>query len=64
MEQRTKRRRGTALFLALVMLVSLFPINVLAESDGIIVQEAIGNPAFDREKFISEGIRHLREIDR
>ena len=32
--------------------------------DGIIVQEAIGNPAFDREKFISEGIRYLREIDR
>lgn len=39
MEQRTKRRRGTALFLALVMLASLLPLNVLAESDDIIVQE-------------------------
>ncbi|MGN0774819.1 MAG: SpaA isopeptide-forming pilin-related protein [Candidatus Ventricola sp.] len=38
MERRTKRRRGTALFLALVMLVSLLPLNVLAESDDIIAQ--------------------------
>ena len=41
MERKTKRRRGPALFLALVMLVSLLPLNVLAESDDIIVQEEV-----------------------
>ncbi|MGN0978194.1 MAG: TetR/AcrR family transcriptional regulator [Faecousia sp.] len=35
---------------------------ILLVSDGIIVQEAIGNSAFDREAFISEGIRHLGDI--
>ena len=49
MERETKRRRGTALFLALVMLVSLLPINVLAESDGIIVQEEAESKAEEQE---------------
>lgn len=35
---------------------------ILLVCDGIIVQEAIGNSAFDREAFISEGIRHLQDI--
>ena len=43
MERKTKRRRGTALFLALVMLASLLPLNVFAESDDIIVQEEAEN---------------------
>lgn len=41
MERKTKRRRGMALFLALAMLASLLPLNVLAESDDIIVQEEV-----------------------
>ena len=30
--------------------------------DGIIVQESIGNAAFDREAFLTEGIRYLRKL--
>lgn len=35
---------------------------ILLVCDGIIVQEAIGNSAFNREAFITEGIRHLQDI--
>lgn len=35
---------------------------LLLVCDGIIVQEAIGNTAFDREAFLTEGIGYLREI--
>lgn len=35
---------------------------ILLVCDGIIVQEAIGNSGFDREAFITEGIRHLQDI--
>ena len=33
---------------------------ILLISDGIIVQEAIGNGEFDREAFIAQGIRYLQ----
>ena len=35
---------------------------ILLDCDGIIVQEAIGNSSFDREAFITEGLRHLQDI--
>lgn len=35
---------------------------ILLVCDGIIVQESIGNSGFDREAFITEGIRHLQDI--
>ena len=35
---------------------------LLLVCDGIIVQEAIGNAAFDREAFLQEGIQYLREM--
>lgn len=35
---------------------------LLLVCDGIIVQESIGNAAFDREAFLTEGIRYLREL--
>ncbi len=35
---------------------------LLLVCDGIIVQEAIGNTAFDREAFLQEGIQYLREM--
>ncbi len=35
---------------------------ILLVCDGIIVQEAIGNSSFDREAFITEGLRHLQDI--
>lgn len=35
---------------------------LLLVCDGIIVQEAIGNTAFDREAFLTEGIRYLQEL--
>lgn len=39
MERETKGKRWTALFLAMMMLLSLFSVNVLAESSDMIVQE-------------------------
>lgn len=35
---------------------------ILLVSDGIIVQEAIGNSAFDRDAFLTQAIRYLQEI--
>ena len=35
---------------------------LLLVCDGIIVQESIGNAAFDREAFLTEGIRYLRKL--
>ena len=35
---------------------------LLLVCDGIIVQESIGNAAFDRETFLTEGIRYLRKL--
>lgn len=35
---------------------------LLLVCDGIIVQESIGNAAFDREAFLAEGIRYLRKL--
>lgn len=37
---------------------------VLLVSDGIIVQEAIGNTSFDREKIIDEGLQLLEDYDK
>ena len=35
---------------------------LLLVCDGIIVQESIGNAAFDREAFLTEGTRYLRKL--
>ena len=36
---------------------------ILLASDGIIVQEALGNGDFDRDAFVAEGIRYLQEMN-
>lgn len=36
---------------------------ILLASDGMIVQQAIGNTEFDREAFIAEGIRYLKAAE-
>lgn len=37
---------------------------ILLISDGIIVQEAIGNSAFDRDSFITQAIQYLQQISK